>query len=358
MSRFHDLTVARIDRDTDDSVAIAFDIPEGLREQFHFSPGQYLTLAADVDGEELRRSYSICSGPDDAQLRVGVRRVEDGRFTGYVMERLNAGDTIRVMEPQGRFTPEIGGAHDYLLVAAGSGITPMLAIAKAVLGHEPGSRVTLIYGNRETSSIMFLEEIEDLKDRHMGRLSLIHVLSRESQDIDALNGRIDAERIGLFAKNGMIDPKGHDLAFICGPGAMIDAVAGELAAQGMPEGRIRFERFTLDGEVPKARPVSDAARKAAEQGVAVEVVHDGVRKRFAVTDPEQTVLDAAHKAGHELPWSCSNGMCCTCRCKVVEGTSEMALNFSLEPWEVEAGFTLACQTRPTSDKLVLDFDAV
>ncbi len=358
MSRFHDLTIARIDRENPDAVAIAFDIPASLKSAFAFKPGQYLTLAADVNGEELRRSYSICSGPDEAQLRVGVRSVEDGRFTGYVMGQLSAGDTIRVMEPQGRFTPEIGGAHDYLLVAAGSGITPMLSIAKTVLAHEPDSTITLVYGNRETGTIMFLEEIEDLKDRYLGRFSLIHVLSRESQDIDALNGRIDGARIRLFAEHGMIDATGHDLAFLCGPGEMIDAVAGELKALGMAEGRIRFERFTLDGEAPKARPVSDAARKAAEKGVAVEVIHDGVRKAFTVTEPEQSVLDAAHKAGYELPWSCSNGMCCTCRCKVVEGTSEMAVNYSLEPWEVEAGFTLACQTRPTSEKLVLDFDAV
>ena len=358
MSRFHDLTVARIDRDTPDAVSIAFDIPADLKERFGFKPGQYLTLSADIDGEELRRSYSICSGPDEAQLRVGIRRVEDGRFSSFVTEKLSAGDVIRVMEPEGRFTPEIGGDHDYLLVAAGSGITPMLSIAKAVLGHEPGSRVTLVYGNRETGSIMFLEEVEDLKDRYMGRFSLIHVLSRESQDVEALNGRIDGERIRLFASRGMIDPAGHDLAFLCGPGAMIDAVAETLKNLGMPEGRIRFERFTLDGETPKARPASAAAREAAEKGVAVEVVHDGVRKRFAITDPEQSVLEAAHKAGHELPWSCANGMCCTCRCKVVEGSSEMAMNFSLEPWEVEAGYTLACQTRATSDKLVLDFDAV
>ncbi|WP_245408299.1 1,2-phenylacetyl-CoA epoxidase subunit PaaE [Zhengella mangrovi] len=358
MARFHDLTVARIDRETPDAVSIAFDIPDDLKTRFAFKPGQYLTLAADIGGEEIRRSYSICSGPGEPLLRVGIRRVEDGRFTGFVTEKLSAGDIIRVMEPEGRFTPEIGGDHDYLLVAAGSGITPMLAIAKAVLSHEPGSRVTLVYGNRETGSIMFLEEVEDLKDRYLGRFSLIHVLSRESQDVDALNGRIDGERIRLFASRGLIDPENHDLAFLCGPGAMIDAVAGTLKDLGMPEGRIRYERFTLDGEAPKARPASSAAREAAEKGAAVEVIHDGVRKRFHVTEPDQTVLDAAHKAGHELPWSCSNGMCCTCRCKVVDGTSEMALNFSLEPWEVEAGYTLACQTRPTSEKLVLDFDAV
>lgn len=358
MSRFHDLKVARIDRDTPDAVAIAFDVPDDLREAFAFRPGQYLTLAAKIGGEEVRRSYSICSEAGEPQLRVGVRRVEDGRFSTFVTEKLSEGAIIRVMEPEGRFTPDIGGAHDYLLVAAGSGITPMLSIAKSVLAHEPETTVTLIYGNRQTGSIMFLEEVEDLKDRYLGRFTLIHVLSREDQDVDVLNGRIDGERLRIFARHGLVDPKLHDLAFICGPGAMIDEVSEALKELGMPEGKLRFERFTLDGEVPAARPVSDAARAAAEKGVAVEVIVDGIRKSFSIADPGQTVLDAAHKAGLELPYSCAGGMCCTCRAKIVEGSGEMAVNFSLEPWELEAGFTLTCQTRPTSEKLVLDFDAV
>jgi ring-1,2-phenylacetyl-CoA epoxidase subunit PaaE len=295
--------------------------------------------------------------PGDPHLRVGVKKVADGRFSRFVNERLAVGQSMRVMTPEGRFTALIGGRHDYLLIAAGSGITPMLSIARTVLGHERESTVTLIYGNRSTDTIMFLEELEDLKDRYLGRFTLIHLLSREAQDVDILNGRIDGDRIRLLAERGLIDPAAADGVFLCGPGAMIDDVAKTLSAIGVDEDRIRFERFTPSGDAPPPRRPSRAVEEAVARGVPVEVVLDGVRRSFPVTDPSQTVLDAAHAAGIELPYSCAGGMCCTCRCRVVEGQSEMAVNFSLQPWEIEAGFTLACQTRPLSEKLVLDFDA-
>jgi ring-1,2-phenylacetyl-CoA epoxidase subunit PaaE len=355
--RFHELIVAEIVRDTPDAVAIGFAVPPELADAFAFRPGQYLTLSAEIDGEEARRSYSICSIPGDPHLRVGVKRVEDGRFSRFVNERLSVGQSMRVMTPDGRFTALIGGRHDYLLVAAGSGITPMLSIARTVLGHEKESTVTLIYGNRSTDTIMFLEELEDLKDRHLGRFTLIHVLSREAQDVDVLNGRIDGDRLRLLTERGLIDPASADGIFLCGPGAMIDDVAKTLAGLGVDEDRIRFERFTPSGEAPRPRPASREVEEAVAKGVPVEVVLDGVRRSFAVTEPQQTVLDAAHAAGIELPYSCAGGMCCTCRCRVVEGETEMAVNFSLQPWEIEAGFTLACQSRPLSEKLVLDFDA-
>jgi ring-1,2-phenylacetyl-CoA epoxidase subunit PaaE len=355
--RFHELIVAEIVRDTPDAVAIGFAVPSELTEEFAFRPGQYLTLAAEIDGEEARRSYSICSMPGDPHLRVGVKKVADGRFSRFVNEHLAVGHSLRVMTPDGRFTALIGGRHDYLLVAAGSGITPMLSIARTVLGHEKDSTITLIYGNRSTDTIMFLEELEDLKDRYLGRFTLIHVLSREAQDVDILNGRIDGERLRLLAGRGLIDPAGADGVFLCGPGAMIDDVAKTLAGLGVEEDRIRFERFTPSGEAPRPRPASRQVEEAVAKGVPVEVVLDGVRRTFSVTDSAQTVLDAAHAAGIELPYSCAGGMCCTCRCRVVEGKTEMAVNFSLQPWEIEAGFTLACQSRPLSEKLVLDFDA-
>ncbi|WP_292896504.1 1,2-phenylacetyl-CoA epoxidase subunit PaaE [Nitratireductor sp.] len=355
--RFHDLKVASIERQTPDAVAIAFEIPADQAEAFAFTPGQYLTLATDIDGTEARRSYSICSAPGDPYLRVGVKKVADGRFSTFVNDVLSVGDTIRVMPPQGRFTALKGERHDYLLFAAGSGITPMLSIARTVLAHEPESTITLVYGNRSTETIMFLEELNDLKDRFMGRFTLIHLLSRETQDVELLNGRIDAERVGELATGGLIQPAAMDGVFLCGPGEMIDAVSGALHAMGVERDRIRFERFTPSGEAPAPRKASKAAREAVQEGVAVEVVVDGVRRSFSMQDADGTVLDAAHKAGIELPYSCAGGMCCTCRCRVVEGQSEMAVNFSLEPWEVEAGFTLACQTRPTAKKLVLDFDA-
>jgi ring-1,2-phenylacetyl-CoA epoxidase subunit PaaE len=286
-----------------------------------------------------------------------VKKVADGRFSRFVNERLAIGQPMRVMTPEGRFTALIGGRHDYVLIAAGSGITPMLSIARTVLGHEPESTVTLIYGNRSTDTIMFLEELEDLKDRYLGRFTLIHVLSREAQDVDILNGRIDGQRIRLLAERGLIDPAGADGVLLCGPGAMIDEVAEALRDIGVENDRIRFERFTPSGEAPRPRPASREVAEAVAKGVPVEVVLDGVRRSFAVTDPSQTVLDAAHAAGIELPYSCAGGMCCTCRCRVVEGKTEMAVNFSLQPWEIEAGFTLACLSRPLTEKLVLDFDA-
>lgn len=358
--RFHELTVAGIERQTPDAVALAFDIPDGLKRDFAFAPGQYLTLAATIDGEDVRRSYSICSAPGDPTLRVGVKRIADGRFSAFVNERLSVGDTIRVMTPEGRFTPKLGGGdrQDYILIAAGSGITPMLSIARTVLSHEPHSTIMLIYGNRSSDQIMFLEEIEDLKDRHLGRFVLVNVLSREKQDVDLLNGRIDGARIRAFAERGLIDPAGADGIFLCGPGEMIDEVSSALKALGVEDARVRYERFTPSGEAPKPSPRSQAARAAAEKGVAIEVMLDGVTRGFVMGEGDATVLAAAQRAGIELPYSCAGGMCCTCRCRVVEGETEMAVNFSLEQWEIEAGFTLACQTRPTGERLVLDFDAV
>lgn len=357
--RFHQLTIAEIDRQTPEAVALGFAVPAELRETFAFRPGQYLTLAADIDGEEIRRSYSICSMPGDPLVRVGVKKVADGRFSRFVNDRLAIGDSIRVMPPEGRFTPKLGGGkrQDYLLIASGSGITPMLSIAATVLGHEPKSTITLIYGNRATDAIMFREELEDLKDRHLGRFTLVHVLSREKQDVELLNGRIDGSRISAMAERGLIDPKNADGVFLCGPGEMIDDVAAALQSLGVAEEKIRFERFTPAGGVAPKKAPSEAARQAAAGGVDIEIVLDGVRRNFPMAEADQSVLDAAHAAGIELPYSCAGGMCCTCRCRVVEGSAEMAVNYSLEKWEIEAGFTLACQSRPTSGKLVLDFDA-
>jgi ring-1,2-phenylacetyl-CoA epoxidase subunit PaaE len=353
-AKFHDLKVAEIRRETPDAVAIAFDAPG---EDYAFTPGQYLTLRAEIDGQDIRRSYSICSPLGARRLEVGVKRVEDGRFSTFVNDRLAVGDTLRVMTPEGRFLAPIGGAHDYLMIAAGSGITPVLSIAASVLEGEPESTVTLVYGNRETASIMFREALEDLKDRHMGRFTLIHVLSREAQDVELLHGRIDPVRLTALAETGAIDPKAADAVFLCGPGEMIDAAAKVLEGMGVAHDRIRHERFTpAEDAIP--RPPSAAAQKAAETGAVVETILDGTRHRFTIHDPAEKVLDAAHAAGLELPYSCAGGMCCTCRCKIVEGAAEMEVNYSLEQWEIDAGFTLACQSRPTTPRLVLDFDAV
>lgn len=354
MRGFHELTVTEVRRETPDAVSLAFEAaPEG---DWAFRPGQYLTLRRRLaDGGEVRRSYSICSAPGEP-LRVGIKRVEDGRFSGWACEAVRAGDRIEVMPPDGRFGVAPGGAHDYLLIGAGSGITPLIAIASAVLEGEPESTVTLVYGNRDSGSIMFHEALEDLRDRHLTRFRLIHVLSREAQDVDLLHGRIDGERLRAMAASGLIELDRCDGVFLCGPGEMIDSAAEALAELGVSADRIHFERFTPAADAAPATPASDRAKAAAEAGAQISTILDGATRSFALKDG--TVLEAAHAAGLELPFSCAGGMCCTCRCKVVEGEAEMAVNYSLEPWEVEAGYVLACQARPTTKTLVLDFDQV
>lgn len=347
---FHNLVISEVRQEGTDANALVFEVPSDLAQDFAFVPGQYLTLRAKIDGKDVRRSYSIASGLGEA-LSVGVRQVEGGVFSTYA-QGLKAGDSVQVMVPEGRFV--LKDQQDIVLIAAGSGITPMVSIATTAL--ERGAQVTLIYGNRDFAHVMFRNELEALKDSYMGRFTLIHILSREEQDVPLLNGRITGEKMTLMAKTGAVDLAMADGVFLCGPGEMITEVSGVVNALGVAVERIYSERFTPDGEAPKTR--SKAAQAVAKSGVEVEVILDGTKKRFQVEDGDENVLAAAARQGLELPYSCKGGMCCTCRCRVLEGTSEMAVNYSLEPWELEAGFTLGCQTRPTSDKLVLDFDAV
>ena len=346
---FHDLVISGVRAEGADAVALEFAVPAELAETFAYTPGQYLTLRSQIAGEDVRRSYSIASGPGGA-LCVGVRRVEGGVFSTFA-QGLQVGDTVRVMPPDGRFM--LSDQHDALLIAAGSGITPMVSIAAYILTG--GGQVTMVYGNRDFAHVMFRAELEALKDRYMGRFTLIHVLSREEQDVPLLNGRVDGEKVTLMAKAGAIDLAAVDGVFLCGPGEMITNVSDALTALGVSVDKVHSERFTPDGEAPRVR--SAAAQAVAQSGVEVEVILDGTRKRFAVEEGDNNIVAAAARQGLELPYSCKGGMCCTCRCRVVEGSGEMATNYSLEPWELEAGFTLACQTRPTSKKLVLDFDA-
>lgn len=346
---FHELVISGVRQEGADAVALEFVVPQELAGKLAFEPGQYLTLRADIDGQDVRRSYSIASAPD-APLCVGVRQVEDGVFSTYA-QGLKVGDTVQVMPPEGRFM--LQNQQDILLIAAGSGITPMVAIAHGALAK--GARVTLVYGNRDFKHVMFRSELEALKDQYMGRFTLIHILSREEQDVPLLNGRITGEKIERMAKAGAVDLQAADGVFLCGPSGMITDVSAALAGLGVAENIIHSERFTPDGEAPRKR--SRAAQAVAESGVEVEVILDGSRKTFRVEDGDENIVAAAARQGLELPYSCKGGMCCTCRCRVTEGSVEMAVNYSLEPWELEAGFTLACQTRPTSEKLVLDFDA-
>jgi len=358
MAAFHPITVSDIRQETSESVSIGLAVPEDLAERFDFLPGQYLTLRTEIGGEDVRRCYSICSGLDDGEIRIGVKRVEGGTFSVHANQALKAGDVLDVLPPQGRFIAQIepDRAKTYLAVAAGSGITPILSIAKSVLSGEPGSRFTLIYANRRAASVMFAEALEDLKDRFMERFRVVHVLSREQRDVALFSGRIDAEKIKSFCSN-VVDASELDHVFLCGPPPMTAEASAALQAIGVDGARIHIERFSLDGMAPPQ------GRQLAEPGgrpktAEVEAVLDGTRHRFAMRADDPNVIDAAARNGLVLPHSCKGGMCCTCRCLIVEGKGEMAVNYSLEPWELEEGFTLACQTTPTSKKLVLDFDAV
>lgn len=354
MSRFHSLEIADRRQETPDSVSLAFAVPDELREAFAFQPGQYLTVHAMIYGEECRRSYSICSGADEGELRIAVKKVAGGRFSSFVNDALQKGQRIEVAAPEGRFTADIGAGRHYVFFAAGSGITPVISIIRSMLAANPEARATLVYGNRTTSSIMFRQALDELKDRYLGRLAVFHVLSRELQEIDILNGRIDGERIALLAKT-IVPPNDVDGYFLCGPFGMIEDGRKALIACGVEPKRIKAELFTTDGApAPAPRP---APAKAAHEGlIQVECILDGGAHRIEV-EPGRLIIEAAHEQGFEIPHSCRGGMCCTCRCKVLEGEVAMDVNYSLEPWELEAGYRLACQSRPLTPKVKLDFDA-
>lgn len=354
--RFHELTIKTIRPETADALSVTFDIPEALEKAFQFTPGQYVTIRTALDGEDIRRSYSICSTPDDEGFSVGIKCIAGGRFSAFA-RGLREGDCLDVMTPQGRFLAPIGGDHNYLLLGAGSGITPMMSIAASVLEGEADSRVTLLYANRTSDGIMFQEQLEALKNRFLTRFVIVHVMDEEEQDVALLNGRLDREKLLAFTERGVIEPRRYDGIYLCGPQPMIEEASETMQSLGVDSEKIHFELFTPPGGPPPTASASDEAIEAVKEGVVIEVILDGSKRQFRVQGKDDTVLKAATRAGLDLPYSCAGGMCCTCRCKVVEGTSEMILNYSLEAWELEAGFTLACQTCPTSEKLVLDFDA-
>jgi ring-1,2-phenylacetyl-CoA epoxidase subunit PaaE len=356
LTRFHSLEIVDRRQETPDSVSLAFAAPEELHKEFAYEPGQYLTLRATIGGKECRRSYSISSGLDEGELRVAVKRVEGGTFSCFANDVLRAGDRIEVVPPEGRFTAEIGADRHLAFFAAGSGITPVISIIRSALAANPLARATLVYGNKTTSSIMFRGALEELKDRYLGRLAILHVLSRESQDIDILSGRIDGEKIALFART-IVRPSEVDAYYLCGPFGMIEDGRAALAAAGVePQRRIKAELFSTDG-APKIAAPPVAAHPRAESAIEVECVLDGRTHRLK-SKPGERIIDAAQEQGFEIPHSCRGGMCCTCRCKLVEGEVAMDVNYSLEPWELEAGYVLACQSRPLTPRVKLDFDAM
>lgn len=351
---FHALRIADLVRETADCVSLAFDIPPALRAAFAFRPGQYLTLRTHRDRVELRRAYSICAGLDDGEIRVAIKRADPGGLSDWANTALRVGDVIDVMPPEGGFglMPDPTAARIVLTVAAGSGITPILSIIASVLTREPASQVILLYGSRCTSDIIFRAVLEDLKDRYVGRFTLIHVLSREAQDIAVLNGRIDADKLAVMLP-GLAVPDDIDAAFLCGPAEMLDVLPAVLRAWGVPEARIHTERFTPSGP----RRVAALVVVDAPAFAMATIIHDGQTRVVPVAAGE-AVLDAALRAGMDLPWSCRGGMCSTCRARVVSGRVEMTQNFSLEKWETDAGFVVSCQAHPVTAEITLDFDHV
>ena len=357
MSRFHALTVTSVARNTREAVVVTFDVPGELVGDFHFRPGQYLTLRTRVGGQELRRSYSICSAPHDGSLRVAIKRQDDGAFSTWANRELAAGQTLEVMPPEGNFTVEFDPANNrhYVAFAVGSGITPILSLAKSALALEPGSRFTLFFGNRASSAVLFREEIEDLKNMYMERFSLAYIMSRESQDIELFNGRLDGAKVDRLL-SVWLRPEDIDYAFVCGPHTMIEEVVQGLRGKGVPAERIKFELF---GAPPGPRALRTGRQAAPAPGrgqCEVTVIQDGHSRTFAIDKNRDSVLDSALAQGIELPYSCKGGVCSTCRCKVIEGEVDMDANFALEDYEVARGFVLSCQSYPVSDRLVLDFD--
>jgi ring-1,2-phenylacetyl-CoA epoxidase subunit PaaE len=361
LARFHPLRVGEVRKETDDCVSLRLDVPDELRAAFAHRQGQHLILRARLGGEELRRTYSICSGAGEGELRIAVKRQPGGRFSAWANEGLRPGDVVEAMPPAGRFFTELDPCADgrlYVAFAAGSGITPVLSILKTVLATEPRSRCVLVYGNRTTASIVFREELEDLKNRHMTRLSLFHVLSGEPQDIDLLNGRIDPAKVRAVCER-VVDPAAVHAWFLCGPAPMIGEVAATLAELGVERRRVHYEFFTTEGNAPRQRLQGPATVEAgAGERSRVAVVAEGKRIEFELPYNDAAILDAALAAGADLPYACKGGVCCTCRAKVVEGKVAMAVNYALEDWELEKGFVLACQARPLTGRVVLDYDAV
>ena len=361
--RFHDLTVARISPEAAGAVAITFAVPPDLHGHFDFQPGQFLTLRATIDGQDVRRNYSICSTRSRytraRELDVGIRPMEGGLFSNWAATQLRPGDRLAVMPPDGRFTIRKPRALHRVGFAAGSGITPILSIIASTLEDSDSAKFTLVYGNRRMGSVMFNEALQDLKDKYKNRLTLIHVLSRQAQEVPLLEGRIDAAKVRQLIGT-LLPAASMDEVFICGPEAMIEATETALRAAGVPAERIHTERFSsprLDELSPEARraAIAQPDPEAPAGQVALTVLIDGKPHELAMRR-DQHVLDVALSAGLDAPYSCKAGVCCTCRAKVLEGSVSMDKNFTLEDAEIAQGFVLSCQARPTSERLVISYD--
>ncbi len=354
---FYPLKIAEVRREIDDAVSLRFTIPEALRDVFRFTPGQHLTLRAELDGEDVRRNYSLCVAPFENELRVAIKQIAGGLFSTWANANLKPGDMLDAMPPHGSFTWAFDSNRraTYAGFAGGSGITPILSLMKTALATEPDSDFILLYGNRATNSIMFLEEIAALKNRYMGRLQVYHFLEDEEEDIELFNGRLDSAKIAAVLSN-LVDPTAIDAAFICGPGPMMDAVEAGLIGAGVPANRILIERFTV-GELSAAQA---AAMRVVEQEAAgrrVKITLEGRRRTVAFDADKGSILENARANGLPAPYACKAGVCATCRAKLVSGEVTMKVNYGLSAEEVADGYVLTCQAVPLTDEVELDFDA-
>jgi ring-1,2-phenylacetyl-CoA epoxidase subunit PaaE len=351
--QFHELRVGSVDRLTDDAVSITFEVPQELQDEFSFTPGQHVTVRAMIDGDDVRRSYSICIPPTPGSLRIGVKQLRGGAFSTYANTALAVGDTLDVMTPVGEFVvrPDGAAGHRYVAIVAGSGITPVMSMVATTLAAESATSWTVMYGNRDARSVMFLDELEGLKDRYPTRLQLIHVLSREDSGLDLTSGRIDERRLRLLF-SGLVTPEHVDRFFLCGPYEMVMTARRELAAVGVPDAAVSDELFFAGPQDPAQLPPPP---DEAEGVVDLAFTLDG-RTSTTTMLPETTVLDAALAVRTDLPFSCRGGMCATCKAHIVEGHARMGTNYALVAEDLEAGYVLTCQAHPVTDRLVVDYD--
>lgn len=360
-TRFYPLTISEIKPETDTAVCVSFKVPPELTETFKFVQGQFLTLKADIEGEDVRRSYSICSGVHDGHLRVGIKRVRGGKFSNYANDHFKVGDTIEVMPPQGSFNSPLNSANakNYMCLAGGSGITPILSIMKTILVEEPMSQVTLIYGNRRSNSVMFKDELSFLKNKYMSRFQWINIMNEEDQGADLLNGKIDNQKGSALHKSRLINIKTTDEAFICGPEAMMSEVSRGFRASGLSDEQIHYELFA-NSSADAATLLEKAQQRietyGEEKTSKVTVIADGRSLQFDLATVGQNILDAGIHNGLDLPYACKAGVCSTCKAKLVKGQVDMDIHHGLEAHEIAAGYILTCQAHPVSDEVVVDFD--
>ena len=356
MADFYNIPVADIYKETKDCVVITFDIPDNLKETFKFKQGQHLTLRKEINGEDIRRNYSLCSSPVEGIWKVAVKTIREGVFSNYAFSKLKKGDVLQVMPPHGEFYLEIEPqtSKNYIAFAAGSGITPILSIIKTHLQKEPKSTFKLFYLNRTVKSIIFKEEIEQLKNEFFGRFQVFYFLTKEQRDISFLNGRFDKEKLAVLTKT-FIDIEDTNHCFVCGPQDMIFLIRDELQAAGLSKDKIHYELFFSGSSEEENRHIAEVLESKTE-GTEVTIIDGGKEFHFIMDDDFDTILDGALAAGADLPFACKGGVCSTCKCKVLEGSVEMKVNYALEEKEVANNFVLSCQAVPTSDKVIVDFD--